>query len=173
MSLVLCLLGMTAFVVPARAGEASIAYDGIDVSDHQRDIDWATVASDKRIKYVYIKATEGVTYQSRRYRTNLEQARKHGLKVGSYHFMRTGSSVHAQFENFRRVVKKNEQDLLPLIDIEVSQGWTNQQVRDSVKVFADLIEQHYGCKPMIYTSAYFYNNILGRAFSEYPLFIAR
>ena len=147
--------------------------DGIDVSDHQKTIDWETVARDKRVKFVYIKATEGATYQSRVYRYNLETARRHGIKVGSYHFMRTGSRVQDQFENFTRVVKKHEQDLLPLIDIEVRQGWTNQQVRDSVKLFADLLEEHYGCRPMIYTSSHFFNTILGRAFADYPLFIAR
>ena len=172
-TMLLCLLCGTGFVAVADDANPDIAYDGLDISDYQKDIDWEAIARNKRIKYIYIKATEGVTYKSKRYRSYLEQARKHGIKVGSYHFMRTGSSVHDQFENFKSVVKKSEQDLLPLIDIEVHNGWTNQQIRDSVKVFADLIEKHYGCKPMIYTGAYFYNNILGRAFNDYPLFIAR
>ena len=107
------------------------------------------------------------------YRYNLENAHKHGIKVGSYHFLRTGSRIRDQFANFTRVVKKNEQDLLPVIDVEVRQGWTNQQLRDSVKLFADLVEEHYGCRPLIYTSSSFYDNILGRSFNIYPLFIAR
>ena len=148
-------------------------YDGIDVSDHQKRIDWARVARDKKVKYVYIKATEGATYVSSLYRENLEQARKHGIKVGSYHFLRTGSRIQEQFDNFKNTVKKHEQDLLPLIDIEVRQGWTTQQLRDSLKLFADLVEEHYGCRPMIYTSSSFYDNFLGRAFNIYPLFIAR
>ena len=148
-------------------------YDGIDISDHQKHIDWPEVAKDKNIKYVYIKATEGATYVSNLYRYNLENAHKHGIKVGSYHFLRTGSRIRDQFENFKRIVKKNEQDLLPVIDVEVRQGWTNQQLRDSVKLFADLVEEHYGCRPLIYTSSSFYDNILGRSFNIYPLFIAR
>ncbi len=148
-------------------------YDGIDVSNHQKRIDWAEVAKDKHIKYVYIKATEGATYVCDTYRTNLEGARRHGIKVGAYHFLRTGSRIRDQFANFKRVVIKSEQDLLPLIDVEVRQGWTNQQLRDSVKLFADLVEEHYGCRPMIYTSSSFYDNILGRSFNIYPLFIAR
>ncbi|MBR1474069.1 MAG: hypothetical protein IJ613_00645 [Muribaculaceae bacterium] len=148
-------------------------YDGIDISDHQKRIDWAEVAKDKNVQYVFIKATEGATYVSNLYRYNLENARKHGIKVGSYHFLRTGSRIRDQFANFTRVVKKSEQDLLPVIDVEVRQGWTNQQLRDSVKLFADLVEQHYGCRPLIYTSSSFYDNILGRSFNIYPLFIAR
>ena len=153
--------------------EKELILDGIDVSDHQKDIDWRATAANKKIKFVYVKATEGATYSSRRYLYNIENARKHGIKVGSYHFVRTGSRIRDQFENFKRVAKKADQDLIPLIDIEVRQGWTNQQVRDSVKLFADLVEEYYGVKPMIYTNASFFNNILGATFADYPLFIAR
>ena len=153
--------------------ERTLVYDGIDVSDHQRDIDWRATAANKKIQFVYVKATEGATYASKRYLYNIENARRHGIKVGSYHFIRTGSRIRDQFENFKRVAKKADQDLIPLIDIEVRQGWTNQQLRDSVKLFADLVEEHYGCRPMIYTSSSFFNNILGAAFADYPLFIAR
>ena len=174
----LLLLVVTAMSLCAHSEEIEVevstpVVDGIDISDHQKVINWDAVANDKRIKFVYIKATEGATYQSRLYRQNLANAKRVGLKVGSYHFVRTGSRIRDQFENFKRVVKKHEQDLLPLIDIEVRQGWTNQQVRDSVKLFADLIEEYYGCRPMIYTSSHFYNHILGRSFADYPLFIAR
>lgn len=169
----------TAVVFTARADDdenttpPAVVYDGIDVSNHQKRIDWAEVAKDKNVKYVYIKATEGATYVCDTYRINLEGARRHGIKVGAYHFLRTGSRIRDQFDNFKRVVKKEEQDLLPLIDVEVRQGWTNQQLRDSVKLFAELCEEHYGCRPMIYTSSSFYDNILGRSFNIYPLFIAR
>lgn len=150
-----------------------LVYDGIDVSSYQKDIDWATTAKDPNIKFVYVKATEGATYTSRHYVQNMRNARKHGVKVGSYHFLRTGSRIRDQFENFIRAAKKQEQDLIPLIDVEVRNGWTNQQLRDSVKAFADLLEDYYGCKPMIYTSSSFFNNLLGIAFADYPLFIAR
>ena len=173
--LVLLLLALTAHALPEEiAVDVPVqVVDGIDVSDHQKVIDWDATARDKRVKFVYIKASEGATYQSKVYRYNLENARRVGIKVGSYHFLRTGSRIRDQFDNFTRVVKKQEQDLLPLIDIEVRQGWTNQQVRDSVKLFADLVEEYYGCRPMIYTSSHFYNKILGRSFADYPLFIAR
>jgi len=150
-----------------------LVYDGIDVSSYQKDIDWRTTARDKNIKFVYVKATEGATYTSRHYRINMENARKHGVRVGSYHFLRTGSRIRDQFENFKNACKKNEQDLVPLIDVEVRNGWTPQQLRDSVQLFADLVEEYYGCVPMIYTSASFFNKLLGKQFARYPLFIAR
>lgn len=148
-------------------------YDGIDVSSYQKDIDWTTTAADKNIKFVFVKATEGKTHQSRHYRRNIEHARKQGVKVGSYHFLRTTSSIDDQFANFTQVVKLEEQDIIPLIDVETRSGWTNKQLQDSVKKFADLIEAHYGVRPMIYTSSSFFNNYLGPDFAKYPLFIAR
>lgn len=153
--------------------EVNMQYDGIDVSRHQKTIDWDVIAADKKVKYVYIKATEGQSFVDPKYRENLENARRVGIKVGSYHFFRTGTSIQDQFNNFVNNVKKNEQDLLPLLDVEVRQGWSNQQMRDSVKLFADMLENHYGCRPMIYTSSSFFNTILGRLFADYPLFIAR
>lgn len=151
----------------------TVVYDGIDVSNYQKDINWEATARDDNIKYVYIKATEGATHRQHRYRKNLENARKHGIKVGSYHFMRTRSSIQSQFNNFISVVKAEEQDLVPLLDVETREGWTIKQLQDSVLKFARLLERHFGCKPMIYTSSSYFNNYLGETFAGYPLFIAR
>lgn len=152
---------------------ASLVYDGIDVSNYQKDINWEATASDPNIKYVYIKATEGATHKQHRYRYNLENARKHGVKVGSYHFLRTSTSIQSQFNNFISLVKREEQDLVPLLDVETREGWTIKQLQDSVMKFAILLEEHFGCKPMIYTSSSYFNNYLGASFAGYPLFIAR
>ena len=152
---------------------ATLVYDGIDVSNYQKDINWEATASDPNIKYVYIKATEGATHKQHRYRYNLENARKHGVKVGSYHFLRTSTSIQSQFNNFISLVKREEQDLVPLLDVETREGWTIKQLQDSVMKFAILLEEHFGCKPMIYTSSSYFNNYLGASFAGYPLFIAR
>lgn len=152
---------------------ATLIYDGIDVSNYQKDIDWRTTAKDPNIKYVYVKATEGATHRQHHYRRNIENARQHGIKVGSYHFMRTTTTIQSQFENFISVVKREEQDLVPLLDVETRDGWTIKQLQDSVLYFAQLLEEHFGCKPMIYTSSSYFNNYLGERFASYPLFIAR
>ena len=151
----------------------NVQFDGIDVSKHQGVIDWGQLKQYSKIKFVYIKATEGTDYVDPRYKENLRNARKHGFKVGSYHFLSTKSSATTQFQNFIRIANREEQDLLPVIDVEVAGRWTSQQLRDSLKVFADLVEDYYGCKPLIYTSEKFFTKHLGRAFADYPLFIAK
>ena len=152
---------------------ANTQFDGIDISKHQGSIDWAELKKNSKIKFVYIKATEGSDYIDPRYQENIRNARKHGFKVGSYHFLSTRSSATTQFKNFITTAKREDQDLLPVIDVEKLSPWTSQQLRDSIKVFADLLEDYYGCKPMIYTSEKFFTKNLGRAFADYPLFIAK
>ena len=150
-----------------------VQFDGIDVSKHQGNINWAELKKNTKIKFVYIKATEGADYIDPRYRENILNAKKHGFKVGSYHFLSTKSSAVKQFQNFINTAKREEQDLLPVIDVEKLKPWSSQQLRDSLKVFADLLEDYYGCKPLIYTSEKFFTSNLGRAFADYPLFIAK
>lgn len=149
-------------------------YHGIDVSNHQGNIDWNQVAKDENVQFVYIKATEGATYVSPTFEQNIKEARKAGMKVGCYHFLRATSYIHDQFKNFIEYCKKEEQDLAPLIDIEIKGRWCAEEVADSVKLFADLLENHYGCRPVIYTGTNFFNKYLAGSFSEgYELFIAK
>lgn len=166
--------GISCAQVTVNGSSANLIYDGIDVSSYQKDIDWSATAKDKNIKFVYVKATEGSTYRSRHYQYNIENARQYGIHVGAYHFFRPNVPVEKQFRNFTSVVKKEDQDLIPLIDVEVrGNNLTVRALVDSVLAFADKLEDHYGCKPMIYTGHAFYNSYLSGKISGYPLFIAR
>lgn len=150
-------------------------YDGIDVSRSNGVIRWQEVAKDKRIKYVFVKATEGQGYVDPRYRRNINGARKAGLKVGSYHFFTSKSSATDQFLHFKSVVRKNEQDLVPVLDVEekgIKGRWKGKQLVDSVKVFAELVKKHYGKYPIIYSGESFYNKELCAQFNRYYLFVA-
>jgi len=157
--------------VPPRNAEAS--YDGIDISSHQGFIDWTKVSSDKDIRFVYIKATEGATYRSPHYVHNLTQARRHGLMVGSYHYLTSTSSIDDQFKNFSQLALKHVQDLEPMLDVETRGDWSRSQLIDSVKKFCQLTEQHYGVQPMIYSTMGFYNKNLTPHFNNHHLYIGR
>jgi len=158
---------------PKPAPVVSKNYNGIDVSKYQKTIDWDVVSKDKKIQYVYIKATEGSDLVDERYQQNLRNARRVGIKAGSYHYLSTRSSVTNQFKNFAKNAPRDEQDLIPVIDVEVCKPWSPQQLRDSLKVFANMLEDYYGCKPLIYTYESFFKNYLGKAFADYPIFIAK
>lgn len=144
--------------------------DGIDVSHHQGSINWEKVP---KVQFVYIKATEGATYQDPHYRRNLEGARTVGLPVGSFHYFRTSSSAHDQFINFKKNVPKEKQDLIPLVDIEECKKWSKKQFQDSLRVFLNLVERYYGKKPMIYSVQNFYRDYGAPVFNDYPLMLGR
>ena len=157
--------------IPARSQDAK--YNGIDISSHQGYIDWAKVSSDKDINFVYIKATEGATYHSPHYPHNITQARRHGLLVGSYHYLSSSSSIDEQFNNFSKYALKSAQDLIPMLDVEVRGDWSRSQLIDSVNKFCHLVENLYGVQPMIYSTMGFYNKNLTPHFNKHHLYIGR
>ena len=93
-------------------------YNGIDVSKYQGNIDWNKVSEDSHIKFAYIKASEGSGNFDSKYNNNITQARNAGIKVGSYHFFIGRKAAKDQFENFTRHVRKKDQDLIPVVDVE-------------------------------------------------------
>lgn len=58
---------------------------GIDISDNNGNIDFAKVKV-SGIECVYIKATEGTTYQNQYLDEYYKKAIDQGLKIGFYHF---------------------------------------------------------------------------------------
>lgn len=144
---------------------------GIDVSKFQGNINWTRVARDSSVKFVYIKATEGTSIQDPYYKTNISKARKAGLLVGSYHLYSSKTTAYQQFANFKKMVKKSEQDLVPVLDIEGHHS--GRLYMERVDKLLELMEKEYGVKPMIYTSEKLYKEHLsGKKYRKYHIFIA-
>lgn len=146
--------------------------EGIDVSHYQGMIDWKEVASSGKVGYVYIKATEGSGLEDDCYEYNLREARKNGILAGSYHFFRSNTSVDEQIANMTSVVKAKDQDLIPIVDVERVNGKVSVFL-GRLHAFMKAVEEHYHCKPILYTFVNFYNKYLrGEGFEKYPLMIA-
>ena len=139
---------------------------GIDVSHYQGRIDWRAVARNKNVGYVYIKATESNYMVDDTYEYNLSEARRNGIKAGSYHFFRPGVSAAGQFAIFKRVIDKRKQDLLPLIDVEVTGGVSVATLHSRLQEFLKLVTEEYGRHPVIYTGRNFYN----KYFADYDFY---
>ena len=148
---------------------------GIDVSHHQGKIEWEKVKKwkNKKLDFVYIKATEGATYIDKTYKTNIKEAKENDFLVGSYHYFRTTSSIENQFQNFIKTIDKSKQDLIPLIDVEEKTNWTNKEFHKNFKAFLNMVENYFGQKPMIYTVNSFYNLNLSGKYKEYHFLIGR
>lgn len=147
--------------------------EGIDVSHYQGHINWDQVVQGARISYVYLKATEGGTYVDDTYTRNLREVRRVGLNVGSYHFYRPNTSWQEQFENMTSIVKKESQDLIPIIDIEHRGSVNSDKFIADLKTFIQKVTEHYGKKPLLYTYQKFYNRYLIHEFKDYHFMIAQ
>lgn len=151
--------------------QAQVRTRGIDVSKYQGTINWTKVAKDSTIKFVYIKATEGASIQDPMYRTNITKAKKAGLLVGSYHLYSSKTTAYQQMANIRKVIKKSEQDLIPVLDIEGHHS--GRLYMERVDKLLELMENEYGVKPIIYTSERVYKtHFAGKKYAKYHIFIA-
>lgn len=151
---------------------ATTQAQGIDVSKYQGTINWKKVAKSKKVKFVYIRATEGTSIKDPRYKANIDSARKHNIYVGSYHVYSSKTTAYQQFANFKSVVSKKKQDLIPVLDIEGHHSGNLYMAR--VDKLLELMEKEYGVKPMIYTSEKVYHeHFAGKRYRSYHIFVAK
>lgn len=149
-------------------------YNGIDVSHNNGYILWDSVAKDPRIEFVYIKASQGSKTLDERYGQNVRGAQRHNIAVGAYHYFTT-APVSAQLDNFTRQLDRFDLDLRPVVDIEHDdfEQWTDSQLQDSLLLFVKLLEDRYGCSPIVYSYHDFYQHRLSPHFRPRLLWIAR
>lgn len=145
---------------------------GIDISHYQGEVFWDAIGDNSKMAYVYIKASEGGDHIDDMYEQNIRMAHQNGLKVGSYHFFRPNTPLKEQLNNFTMQCRAEEQDLIPMIDIESRGKLTVDQFCDSVVAFLKMIEDAYGQKPLVYTGYNFYNRYLSGSLDDYQLMIA-
>ena len=161
------------FLATSHARINSRYKEGIDVSHYQGQINWDDVVNGTAISYAYLKATEGASLVDDTYQRNLKEARRVGLSVGSYHFYRPNVDWQEQFRNMTSVVKSEDQDLVPIIDIEHRGSVSQEAFIADLKSFILKVTEHYGKKPLLYTYHNFYNRYLSGQFTDYHFMIAR
>ncbi len=146
---------------------------GIDISHYQREVFWEALGENSHIAYVYIKASEGGDRIDHMYEQNIQMARQHGIKVGSYHFYRPKADQEEQLANFLAQCRPEDQDLIPMIDVETTARMDTDEFCDSLFKFLELVELAYKQKPLIYTGANFYDKHLQEKLDRYLIMIAQ
>lgn len=141
---------------------------GIDAARYQGVIDWST-ARNAGVSFAWLKATEGGDHIDPGFVTNAPGARSAGVPVGAYHFYYFCRTPEEQAKWFMQNVPHVPGDLPPVLDIE----WNHQSsckrkpdpltVRSEMARFVNLLGDHYGTLPVIYTTPDFYaDNDLGQ-----------
>lgn len=148
---------------------------GVDVSSYQGDINWPVLAS-QNISFAFIKATEGSTSVDDNFEYNYIQAQKTNLRIGAYHFFSYDSSGKTQADNFIATVKKCENMLPPVIDVEFYGDKEKDMppkldVREQLDALINALEIHYKLKPIIYTTKKSYSLYISGAYENYDIWI--
>lgn len=163
---------------PAFGIDLPITYSihGIDVSRYQGAIDWEEVKAmeikNVKIGFSFIKATEGADDEDKRFSRNWKEAKKTGVTRGAYHFFNPYRSGKEQAQNFIETVVLSKGDLPPVLDVEQVGSTSKLQLQQRVEDWLQMVETHYGVKPIIYTGADFYTYNLAGRFDAYPLWVA-
>lgn len=153
-------------------------FHGIDVSHHNGKIEWRKVKKmrfsdeDLQIQFCFLKATEGMTHSDREFERNWEQLGKLGIKRGAYHFFIPWREPVGQAKNFINSVKLKKGDFAPVLDIEQNSLKSDSQIIEEIETWLDIVGEHYGVKPIIYTNPNFYRKFIKGNFDDYPLWIA-
>jgi lysozyme len=150
---------------------------GIDVSRYQGIIDWQEVKAMNirgiSIRFVFIKATEGIGNTDPRFNRNWKKSREAGITRGAYHFFVAGKDGREQARNFIGAVGDLEPgDLPPVLDVERTNGVGDSALAREVQEWLDVVEDYYKITPIVYTYVDFYSNHLGDKFSKYPFWAA-
>lgn len=139
---------------------------GIDVSEHQLEIDWAEAS--KHIDYAYIRlgyrgSTEGGLYEDPYFKANMDGATSNGLQTGVYFFSQA-LSVPEAVEEAEFVIERLKDynvDLPVVFDWEKLEGGGRsdqmdpQLLTDCAVAFCETI------KEAGYTPAVYFNRYLG------------
>jgi lysozyme len=144
---------------------------GIDLSHHQDKIDWPSLR-EQEVTFAFIKASEGVNMQDRHFKKHWQGAKSQQILRGAYHFFLPVRSAREQADNFISQVKLEEGDLPPVLDVEVTNHKSSEEIREGVQEWLNLVEAHYKVRPIIYTGNHFYKTHLAGYFDDYPLWIA-
>ncbi len=154
--------------MPAHPGDN---LHGIDVSHYSGEIDWDAVKREG-VAFAFCKATKGNDWTDPRFRDNMSGMKKAGIVRGAYHLFIPEDDPEAQAENFISTVNLTEGDLPPVVDVEERPGGDQTDFVLRLYRWLQIVEEHYGVAPIIYTNCEFWDSYLGGGFGQYPLWIA-
>lgn len=148
---------------------------GIDVSHYQGTINWSSVKSNSEsVAFTFIKATGGTEFVDSQFTNNWSGSYEEGILHGAYHFFYPNLDAKQQAEHFLSIVGKHikPKDLPPVLDVEITDGVSSEQLVADVKTWLTTVEQALGCKPILYVDESFANEHFGNHFSGYDLWLA-
>lgn len=141
---------------------------GIDVSRHQNAIDWQKVAN-SGVEFAMIRLSLGSVEdeyngQDSRSHYNITEARKAGLHVGVYHYLKAHNVEEARAEAKYMISLLGNYEIDYPVALDFEDPWqqknlTNAERTEMARVFIDEIKAA-GYYPMLYTNCNWLENFL-------------
>lgn len=149
---------------------------GFDISGNQEYIDWNKVKMVRdtvEMQFVFMRATAGYDRLDKMFVHNWEKAKDHKLIRGAYHYYRPDEDPKIQAAHFIKHVKLGKGDLPPVLDIEKqAKNLSIYKLKANLRIWLEIVEAHYGVKPIIYTGEDFHIRFLRQDFAAYKFWVA-
>jgi lysozyme len=148
---------------------------GIDVSGHQKNIDWNKI-DPSDLSFVLIKATEGGDFKDPMFQRNWQSVREKKLVSGAYHFFTFCKSGQEQAKNYIETVPRSKYTLPPVIDLEFigncKKKLSPAELDKELHSFINLVAVRYDRQPLLYTTHEFYDAYLRGKYPNSPVWIS-
>ncbi|MCL6424221.1 lysozyme [Brachybacterium sp. JHP9] len=129
---------------------------GIDVANHQEQIDWKAVRADG-VSVAYIKATEGSGYIDPEFADNWRGAKSAGVTPGAYHYFTLCSPGADQARDFLAAAPVDDSALPPALDLEFDGACDARpeaaDAQAEVDAFIAIVEEAWGRRMVMYSSS--------------------
>jgi lysozyme len=140
---------------------------GLDVSNHQKTLNWRDLKSAYGLAFAFCKATEGGNYRDPYFAHNWQGIAGAGLVRGAYHYARPGVTTAVQQADLFLAMLID--DLRPedklILDLE-STALSATETNAWAKRWATRVTDRTGRQPGIYTGSYLKNST-GSGFNKY------
>lgn len=154
---------------------------GIDVSNHQGDVDWDAVSA-SGVHFAFAKATEGNYYNDPYFSDNWKNMHRVALNRGAYHFARPSSATPDQEASFFLASISHAGGLEPgdmlVLDLEDEQyqgGGPYGSAGEWALGFCTYVSEAVGFDPIIYTGKWYIESrhlSVTTDLGRYPLWLA-
>lgn len=171
----------SAAVKPDAITKQSHAY-GIDVSHYQGEL-LDKLQPEDSVRFVFIKATEGIGYVDPDFQSDWTQAGELGYYRGAYHFYHSNDDPTQQANDFlnalNNMLGSDSTDNLvlpPVLDVEqlsIKATISPEQLSEDVQTWLQVVESGTDMTPIVYCSPGFADQYLvDTTLSRYSLWVA-
>jgi lysozyme len=145
---------MTLPHIPSPEGTTNLI---VDLSADQANANFAAAKADGGVVAVFLKATEGATYQDPAFLSLYDKVRAENLKIGAYHFG-TARPAADQVENFINTVTRiagSFHNIVPMLDLEHNDlSPDNTMSPDLGEAWVAEFVRRTGKTPVLYAGGY-------------------